>query len=67
MVLVDGRERVPVEVLRDVMKWTEGRFSFQSEPVRPAFQLAKRAGWSRPLAPATSFMALVICRVFLTD
>jgi two-component system OmpR family response regulator len=37
-VLVNGKERVAVEVLRDVMKWTEGRFSFKSGSVKPGFQ-----------------------------
>ncbi len=37
-VLVNGKEQVAVEVLRDVMKWTQGRFSFKSGSVKPAFQ-----------------------------
>lgn len=37
-VTVNGHDRVPVDVLRNVMKWTEGRFAFKSGPVTPAFQ-----------------------------
>jgi len=37
-VLVNGKEEGALEVLRDVMKWQKGRFSFKSGSVKPAFQ-----------------------------
>ncbi len=59
-VLVNGKEQVAVEVLRDVMKWTTGRFSFKSGAVKPAFQrqgigvlLLEVACGHQPIDPAT--------------